>query len=61
MLILMPWIVKHFGIPDLVGGAWIGGTIDTSGAVSAVVARLSLGELAERVRERSGAQPMYHI
>src|SRR5262245_31848984 len=35
MLIVMPWIVKHFAIPDLVGGAWIGGTIDTSGAVVA--------------------------
>lgn len=35
MLIIMPWIVKRFGIPDLVGGAWIGGTIDTSGAVVA--------------------------
>jgi len=35
MLIVMPWIVQHFAIPDLVGGAWIGGTIDTSGAVVA--------------------------
>jgi uncharacterized integral membrane protein (TIGR00698 family) len=35
MLITMPWIVRHFHIPDLVGGAWIGGTIDTSGAVVA--------------------------
>ena len=35
MMIIMPWIVKHFEIPDLVGGAWIGGTIDTSGAVVA--------------------------
>jgi Rrf2 family cysteine metabolism transcriptional repressor len=30
-------------------------------AVSEVVDRLSIGELAERVRSRSGAQPMYHI
>jgi uncharacterized integral membrane protein (TIGR00698 family) len=35
MMIVMPWVVKHFAIPDLVGGAWIGGTIDTSGAVVA--------------------------
>jgi uncharacterized integral membrane protein (TIGR00698 family) len=35
MLIVMPWMVRHFAIPDLVGGAWIGGTIDTSGAVVA--------------------------
>jgi uncharacterized membrane protein YadS len=35
MMIIMPWIVKHFAIPDVVGGAWIGGTIDTSGAVVA--------------------------
>jgi Rrf2 family protein len=30
-------------------------------AVSEVVDRLSIGELAERARSRSGAQPMYHI
>ncbi len=35
MLVIMPWIVRQFGIPDMVGGAWIGGTIDTSGAVVA--------------------------
>jgi uncharacterized integral membrane protein (TIGR00698 family) len=35
MLIIMPWAVKYLAIPDLVGGAWIGGTIDTSGAVVA--------------------------
>lgn len=35
MMILMPWAVRAFGIPDLVGGAWVGGTIDTSGAVVA--------------------------
>ena len=30
-------------------------------AVSEVVDRLTFGDLAERARERSGAQPMYHI
>jgi uncharacterized integral membrane protein (TIGR00698 family) len=35
MLVVMPWIVRQFQIPDAVGGAWIGGTIDTSGAVVA--------------------------
>jgi Rrf2 family protein len=30
-------------------------------AVSEVVDRLSVGELAERARARAGAQPMYHI
>lgn len=35
MLVLMPWVVRQLEIPDLVGGAWIGGTIDTSGAVVA--------------------------
>ena len=30
-------------------------------AVSEVVDRLSIGELAERARARTGAQPMYHI
>ena len=35
MMIVMPWIIDNFEIPPLVGGAWLGGTIDTSGAVVA--------------------------
>lgn len=35
LLILMPLIAKTFGIPAAVTGAWIGGTIDTTGAVVA--------------------------
>lgn len=35
MMIVMPWAVRAFDIPELVGGAWVGGTIDTSGAVVA--------------------------
>ena len=35
MMLLMPWIISQFEIPPLVGGAWLGGTIDTSGAVVA--------------------------
>ena len=35
MMILMPWAISVLGIPEMVGGAWLGGTIDTSGAVVA--------------------------
>lgn len=35
MLILQPWIIKHFGIPEIVGGAWLGGTLDTTASVTA--------------------------
>ena len=35
MMIVMPWIVTQADIPDVVGGAWIGGTIDTTAAVAA--------------------------
>ncbi len=35
MMVVMPWVVKMFGIPDLVAGAWLGGTLDTSGSVVA--------------------------
>ncbi len=35
MMIVMPWVIGHFDIPPVVGGAWLGGTIDTSGAVVA--------------------------
>lgn len=35
MMLAMPWIIDALDMPALVGGAWIGGTIDTSGAVVA--------------------------
>lgn len=35
MLILQPWIIRHFNIPELVGGAWLGGTLDTTASVTA--------------------------
>jgi uncharacterized integral membrane protein (TIGR00698 family) len=47
MMVAMPWIARHFQIPDAVGGAWIGGTIDTSGAV--VAAGSLLGDAATKI------------
>ncbi len=44
MTIVMPWVVERFRMPSVVGGAWMGGTIDTSGAV--VAAGEVLGESA---------------
>jgi uncharacterized membrane protein YadS len=41
MMIAMPWIVRSLGIPDVVGGAWLGGTLDTSGSVVAAGALIS--------------------
>lgn len=41
MMILMPWVVKHFNIPEIVAGAWLGGTLDTSGSVVAAGALIS--------------------
>jgi uncharacterized integral membrane protein (TIGR00698 family) len=41
MMILMPWAVKAFGIPEIVAGAWLGGTLDTSGSVVAAGALIS--------------------
>jgi uncharacterized membrane protein YadS len=41
MMILQPWIVKSLGIPDAVGGAWLGGTLDTTGSVVAAGALIS--------------------
>jgi len=35
MLILQPWVIKQFGIPEIVGGAWLGGTLDTTASVTA--------------------------
>lgn len=41
MMILMPWIAKGLQIPDVVAGAWLGGTLDTSGSVVAAGALIS--------------------
>ena len=35
MLIIQPWIIRYFGIPEIVGGAWLGGTLDTTASVTA--------------------------
>src|SRR5688572_22736810 len=47
MLVVLPWCVRQLQIPDAVAGAWIGGTIDTSGAV--VAAGSLLTEAATKV------------
>lgn len=41
MIILMPWIVRLAGIPDVVAGAWMGGTLDTTPSVVASAALVS--------------------
>lgn len=41
MMIIQPWVIKNFGIPEVVGGAWLGGTLDTSATVVAAGALVS--------------------
>src|SRR3990170_2434676 len=41
MMIVMPWIAKSTGMNDLVAGAWLGGTLDTSASVVAAGALIS--------------------
>ncbi len=47
MMVFMPVIAKLLGLQAAVAGAWLGGTIDSTGAV--VAAGALLGEEAERV------------
>ncbi|MFM7604951.1 MAG: YeiH family protein, partial [Prosthecobacter sp.] len=35
MMIMMPVAIKSMGLSESVGGAWLGGTLDTSGSVAA--------------------------
>jgi uncharacterized membrane protein YadS len=44
MMITMPPFIKAVGMPEILGGAWMGGTIDATGAVAAAGA--FLGEKA---------------
>lgn len=41
MMVLQPLVSKWFGIPDAVAGAWLGGTLDTSGSVVAAGSLIS--------------------
>ena len=41
MMIVMPIFIKAVGMPHVLGGAWMGGTIDATGAVAAAGAFLS--------------------
>jgi uncharacterized integral membrane protein (TIGR00698 family) len=47
MMIFMPIIAKHFNFPEEVTGAWLGGSIDTSGAV--VASGSLVGETALKI------------
>jgi uncharacterized integral membrane protein (TIGR00698 family) len=35
MMVLQPWLIKVLHMPEIVGGAWLGGTLDTTATVSA--------------------------
>ncbi len=41
MMVIMPWIIKATEMNHMVGGAWLGGTLDTSGSVVAAGALVS--------------------
>ncbi|MGS2764642.1 YeiH family protein [Sinomicrobium sp. M5D2P9] len=47
MMVLLPAFINMAGMPEVLGGAWIGGTIDATGAV--VAAGAFLGETALQV------------
>ncbi|MDX2154012.1 MAG: putative sulfate exporter family transporter [Bryobacteraceae bacterium] len=41
MIVLQPWAIRALSLPDAVGGAWLGGTLDTTGSVVAAGALIS--------------------
>ena len=47
MMVALPALIKAVGMPEILGGAWIGGTIDATGAV--VAAGAVLGDTAMNV------------
>ncbi len=47
MMVVQPIVIRAIGIDDVVGGAWIGGTIDSTGAVAA--AGSALGDRALKI------------
>ncbi|MGC4056332.1 MAG: putative sulfate exporter family transporter [Paludibaculum sp.] len=41
MIVIQPWLIKSMGLSDVVGGAWLGGTLDTTGSVVAAGSLIS--------------------
>ncbi len=41
MIIIQPWMARALAMPDAVAGAWMGGTLDTTGSVVAAAALIS--------------------
>jgi uncharacterized membrane protein YadS len=41
MIVIQPWLIRVMGLSDIVGGAWLGGTLDTTGSVVAAGALIS--------------------
>lgn len=48
MIVMQPWLIRQFQIPDMVAGAWLGGTLDTTGSVVAA------GELISETATKIG-------
>ncbi|HET6224917.1 MAG TPA: putative sulfate exporter family transporter [Bacteroidia bacterium] len=48
MLLIQPWIIRYFNIPEIVGGAWLGGTLDTTASVTAA------GQLVGPIATKAG-------
>jgi len=46
MMVVMPWAIEQVGMDPVLAGAWIGGTIDSTGAVAAAGAMLGDTSLA---------------
>jgi uncharacterized membrane protein YadS len=40
MMLVMPWVARWLGLPPAVAGAWLGGTLDTTGSVLAATEML---------------------
>lgn len=47
MMVFMPWMAREFGLSQEVTGAWLGGSIDTTGAV--VASGTLVGETALKI------------
>lgn len=41
MLLIQPWLIRYFSIPEAVAGAWLGGTLDTTASVTAAAELVS--------------------
>ena len=60
MMVAMPAFINWVGMPEILGGAWIGGTVDATGAVAFCVAMYWCAKVDVQEGQKVSAMEIWH-